>query len=469
MKIIKYTINILLFLSISFVGKTQSPLFYNQGEIYIASGENVIIQGDFQNATNGQITNYGTLHVSGDWENNNSNNQVFTVNDGTVKLIGTNQAIGGSNTTRFYNLSLEGIGIKRLNIHTLIAGILHLNDRELATQNNFLTIQGADINAITRTSGFISTEANGLLIRNTNGSANWLFPMGSALHSLGYRPLIIETVGSAAGTFEVSLQNQNPTSAGYDIEEHELPICLVNHKYFFTAKRSQGSGATNLKYYYNSQNDGNFTLPTQWTANQWKVIENHNHTVNPSPDLSFFTLPNYALASPSILTFADSAPANGTPIIYEIDNVLYAGQGNTFQWYYNGNPIPNATQISYTPTAEGNYSVYVSTSGACAFMSANYYFTFTGTGIGNIDNQSFISIYPNPFINSITIDIGATSISEKLKCQLFNSTGKLVKEEMIEFNSGSQQTISVENFSSGLYFIKIFNNQLLVTKKLIKL
>ncbi|HOF45843.1 MAG TPA: T9SS type A sorting domain-containing protein, partial [Bacteroidales bacterium] len=100
---------------------------------------------------------------------------------------------------------------------------------------------------------------------------------------------------------------------------------------------------------------------------------------------------------------------------------------------------------------------------------ANYYFTFTGTGIGNIDNQSFISIYPNPFINSITIDIGATSISEKLKCQLFNSTGKLVKEEMIEFNSGSQQTISVENFSSGLYFIKIFNNQLLVTKKLIKL
>jgi hypothetical protein len=293
--------------------------------------------------------------------------------------------------------------------------------------------------------------------------------MGSALHSLGYRPLIIETVGSAAGTFEVSLQNQNPTSAGYDIEEHELPICLVNHKYFFTAKRSQGSGATNLKYYYNSQNDGNFTLPTQWTANQWKVIENHNHTVNPSPDLSFFTLPNYALASPSILTFADSAPANGTPIIYEINNVLYAGQGNTFQWYYNGNPIPNATQISYTPTAEGNYSVYVSTSGACAFMSANYYFTFTGTGIGNIDNQSFISIYPNPFINSITIDIGATSISEKLKCQLFNSTGKLVKEEMIEFNSGSQQTISVENFSSGLYFIKIFNNQLLVTKKLIKL
>lgn len=464
MKKIQLFLSIVLFLSFTNLSKAQQPLLYNQGSIYILAGENVYVHGGFLNSGNGQVTNGGILHVAGDWTNNASN-QVFPTANGTIRLFGADQLIGGSNATGFGDLTLAGTGIKTLNINTTIAGVLSLNDRELSTQNYILTILSSDANAITRTSGFVSTAVNGSLLRNTNGTGTWLFPMGGSNPALGYRPVDVEPFGGGVGAFEVTLGNSNPTLAGYNINQYQSPVCLVNHKYFHKVKRVLGSGNVNLKYYYDNSADGAFTIPVTWSGTNWNIIGNSTHTSNSSPNLSSFNLSNFTLQNPSIIAFADSAPANGTPIIYELNNVLYAGQGNTFQWYLNGNIINGATQNSYTPTTQGVYSVFVSTSGSCSFMSGDYNFYFVD--IKEQENNPGISVYPNPFTTYITLDINEY-VDGDIEYMIYNNIGKLITQGLIsDIKTSRKHTVDVYNLSPGIYFLKIINKNLHFTEKLI--
>ena len=464
MKIIRKFFFLQLLLIIVVNINAQQALLYNQSDIYILQGENVYVHGGFLNSGNGQVINEGTVHVDGDWTNNASN-QVFPTAIGTVRLSGADQTIGGTSPTGFGDLVLAGTGIKSLNINTEIAGTLALNDRELATQSNTLTILSSNVNTITRTTGFVSTSPTGALIRNTSGSGTWLFPVGSSNPVLGYRPVEIEPIGSGTATFQVTLANQNPTIAGYDINQHLAPVCLVNHKYYHKAKLNSGNGNVNLKYYYDNMADGAFTIPAAWNGTQWAPISNSNHTANSSPNLSSFSLNNFTLLNPSIIAFADSAPANGTPIIYEQNNILYAAQGNTFQWYLNGNMIQGATQSSYTPTTQGNYTVYVTLAGNCAFMSAEYYFYFVG--IENTKNETNISIYPNPCTSYIILDFNQF-VEGEVNYQIFNTAGKLIKDGFIsDISNNRKYELNTENLNSGIYFIKIFNKNLHFTKKLI--
>jgi len=62
-----------------------------------------------------------------------------------------------------------------------------------------------------------------------------------------------------------------------------------------------------------------------------------------------------------------------------------------------------------------------------------------------------ISIYPNPTSSQISIN-NSGNLSGELKWQLFNSTDKKIKSEVI--NQGIQ-TIDLESFAPGLYIYQI--------------
>ena len=86
--------------------------------------------------------------------------------------------------------------------------------------------------------------------------------------------------------------------------------------------------------------------------------------------------------------------------------------------------------------------------------------TLTTDNFNGIENQ--ISIHPNPSSSLINIDVhDATSSIEKVS--LYNSIGSLVLEKVSSLNS-----ISIENFSQGVYFLKIETNKGSITKKIIR-
>ncbi len=82
-----------------------------------------------------------------------------------------------------------------------------------------------------------------------------------------------------------------------------------------------------------------------------------------------------------------------------------------------------------------------------------------------IENSSKeIKVYPNPFTQSLTIDVG--ELAEKLtEVYIFNAVGQQVKYLQLT----GRMTINVGDLEKGIYFIKaIRNGELLQTKKMVK-
>ena len=80
----------------------------------------------------------------------------------------------------------------------------------------------------------------------------------------------------------------------------------------------------------------------------------------------------------------------------------------------------------------------------------------------NSFEKSEITIFPNPTTSTITVQ--NNSLIQQKSYELFSVTGKLLQSSSLE-----NSTISLENFQSGLYFLKInFDSGLFETHKIIK-
>jgi len=164
-------------------------VFANNGHLYVSGGTN----GNYTNQSGGLLKNgggNGLVHLEGDWINNAAN--VASSNDGiTTELRGGSQAIRGSNSTTFYNLTLSGSGTKTLQINTkaggisTLTGVVALNDRPLDLNQHTLEITNPNTTAFTRTNGYVISEtpvaSNPSIIQwNTGGTGNYVFPFGVA-------------------------------------------------------------------------------------------------------------------------------------------------------------------------------------------------------------------------------------------------------------------------------------------------
>lgn len=86
------------------------------------------------------------------------------------------------------------------------------------------------------------------------------------------------------------------------------------------------------------------------------------------------------------------------------------------------------------------------------------------TNIKARNNGSFfnIQIYPNPANETFTIE---SANPEVAVCQLFNSTGKLLKTLHLE---NSINTYNISDLKNGIYFIRIPQKETIVVRKLVK-
>jgi hypothetical protein len=102
---------------------------------------------------------------------------------------------------------------------------------------------------------------------------------------------------------------------------------------------------------------------------------------------------------------------------------------------------------------------YDTTGGSRHLSSVSYYTQTVKAGINEQAKNSEITISPNPSTGNITIQ-GA----EHTTIQVYNIIGQLIKEEP------NTNNISIVEFPSGMYFIKVFGaGQLIKQDKIIKL
>ncbi len=156
-------------------------------------------------------------------------------------------------------------------------------------------------------------------------------------------------------------------------------------------------------------------------------------------------------------------PLPPTPIINQNGNILTSSvTATSYQWNLNGAPVLGATSISYTATIAGNYTVAISDANGCSVTSS--VLNFTTTGIENAtDNALTVSVYPNPFSTTATVEIKGKRKMENGKCELrmYDLLGKEVYQSTV---INSKTEIHKGDLSSGIYLYKVFNKNEIIGK-----
>lgn len=270
--------NIIVYIfALIFLGKisAQTVELFNNGDTVFVNNEIVFVNGGITNSNNGIFDHYGQIYLTQNWTNNAGNTAFTNTSNGEIILAGANQSIQGSDVTEFYTLTLTGTGIKSLNnIDAIVKHQLNLNDLELATNTNVLYIKNPTLNAIQRTTGFVSSLGNGALSRDMTLGLPYLFPVGSSDGTPRYRPVRIKPTLNANVTYTVRMANVNATSEGYDINTKEQQITQVNPNFYHLIKRTSGSQSADLIFYYDPVEDGAVNDVAHWqNIPQWESLD----------------------------------------------------------------------------------------------------------------------------------------------------------------------------------------------------
>ncbi|MGB3948053.1 MAG: T9SS type A sorting domain-containing protein, partial [Bacteroidia bacterium] len=169
----------------------------------------------------------------------------------------------------------------------------------------------------------------------------------------------------------------------------------------------------------------------------------------------------------SLLNTTSNVVVVGTPeqpVIIANGATLTADSASTYQWYLNDTLISGATNINYTMTQNGNYTVVV-TNGACTDTSAAY--TYSAASIDMIEAINMVSIFPNPANNKITVVMLGSTSTNTTYVAIKNQLGQTAKETTIS-TSNNQTSIDISELPKGVYFVTLKNEHSILNKSFIK-
>ena len=264
----------------------------NHGEVTITKNSTFPLPGTFSIQTASLVGGDGTYYVEQNWVNS----AAFNANLSTVVLNGnTEQFITSTNgtVTEFNNLILLGTGTgndRRKTLQGVDArisgtGSLTINNRELATATNDFLVLNPLVGAVTNTQafnaeGFVSSEAPGYFVWNTNSSSNYVFPVGSSDGSTRYRPISIRPKSVIPDGYRVRLNNTSGDTYGYFLAQHDSEIDLLNANYFHSIEQMSGMNTADVGISYLPSADGDWSSMAQWSNSelQWNSVGTTNNT-----------------------------------------------------------------------------------------------------------------------------------------------------------------------------------------------
>lgn len=349
-----------------------------QNNGFLLNESKIIIEGDFTNTDTAAAATTDTFEVWGDW----TNNRAFIGGQSTVVLSGGDQTIKGTLPTAFYNLHLSGTGVKSLDaVNAIVTNHLALEDLEFSTRSEKLSVTSTDDNAISRTTGFVSSQSGGFLERYMdNDTLDYLFPLGSTTGTFRYRPLVIAPADSGTVAIAARLANTDATTDGYDRSNRSEEVCIVNPLFYHHIERPQGAIPVNITMFYDAADDGSWSEIAHWqNAPRWEL--SGLATQDSDAAFSAVTIGNYenfdftpfALmkaipildSSETVITHASCSNGNDGSICVS-DTPLTGIPPIRFLWS-NGDTTPCITGL-----AAGDYTLTLVDSGSCASI-----YTFT--------------------------------------------------------------------------------------------
>lgn len=261
--------------------------FHNEKDSLHNLGTLIVIN-DFIN--NDVALGNGTYDIKNNWENN----KTFICGLSKVILRDTTNTpeIKGASITSFYDLILtttlvtkKGSGKRKLSNIAIVLNNLDITDRELAIDQYDLIIKNVDVFAIKRTSGFISSDKKGWLVRYTAMPGEYLFPVGSSLITkrispIGIKPNIAPNRNLPdTNQFAINLINNSGSIDGFNTRNHTPDsICWVDSLFYYNIKRLKGKDTVDLTVYYNQKTEGYWNSFSNWDGSKWSYINKTKRT-----------------------------------------------------------------------------------------------------------------------------------------------------------------------------------------------
>jgi gliding motility-associated-like protein len=418
-----------IFLSASVFAQTPNDalLFNNGALIYTAANAIMHVNGGVTNSgATAQLINHGDLTIVNDAvegsiflvnssvaegngryfvEKDWSNSAIFNAGNSEVILNGSSaeQLITGTVSTTFNNLTLtntlgnQSSRVKRMTLDASVSGILAINDRLLATNDNTMFVINPSVNAITYNNtagseGFVSSDfvstGLGALSRQTNTNQTYVFPVGSATGTLRYRAVEITPATSTANTYTVRMANVDATSEGFDRNDVDQNVCQTNANFYHRINRTVGTDAADVKIFFNAAADGNWAAMAQWNVpanalwNDMGAVTAQAGT--PYSSITKSATNNFGSANtPFILSdFRPDAPeimgdqlicGNSQAVTYIADG----NPGSTYTWIVDGGTIVsdstgNEIEINWSNNPPGTITV-IENGVACSSMPSTPY------------------------------------------------------------------------------------------------
>lgn len=175
--------------------------------------------------------------------------------------------------------------------------------------------------------------------------------------------------------------------------------------------------------------------------------------------------------SDGITDFKDDCPLipnPQAPVIREKNGLYSIENASKIQWYFNSKIVLESTSNTLKPSQTGNYSVQITDSRGCKSpMSKQVSFTQTDLVLSTTLEDEKLSAFPNPFVQSIKVNINDLPMNEQLTLRVIDIYGK-VRYELNEVQESSE--IDLKHLDPGLYFLLMFNgsNKVIKSFKLIK-
>lgn len=252
----------------------------NNGTLQVTKNSTFPQAGNFTLTSTTVVNGNGLYRVEQDW----TNDATFTAQSSTVNLYGdAQQFITSTNgtITEFNNLSLTGNGsgnnrkktLQNIDSRVSLTGILALNNRELETQTNDFTVLNASSAAITNSltfgsEGFVSSMDPGYLIWNSNSQNAYVFPVGSSLGTLRYRPAKIQPSSANAHSYGVRMNNVSADNYNYFLAQNDGSIESANALFFHSIEQLNGNSPAEVGVAYLPTADGDWSGMAHWHTGQ---------------------------------------------------------------------------------------------------------------------------------------------------------------------------------------------------------